>query len=387
MVGVLASVVAGCSGLPRSGPSHQSIKSSASDRVVATAQARFTLVDLSPATVAFFRASRSSLQSLNTGSASASPAIVIGVGDTVSISIFESSAGGLFIPSEAGVRPGNFVSLPTQIVDATGYISVPYAGRIRVNGRTTSAVQKEIEGRLANRAIEPQAIVSLTDRSSSEVAVLGDVRGPARFVSNPSGDRLLDVIARAGGLSGPDVETRITLQRGDRVADIDFVTLVKDQAENIYVRPGDIIYAKRERRTYVAFGASGLNGRIDFDESALTLAEAIGQAGGLLDSRADPAEVFLYRQVDTEILRRLGVALPAAVGVRTPVVFHVDLRNPSTFFAAQQLLMQDKDILYVSNSNSEELKKFLDILNNVSTTAGGVPSDVVRARNAVRSLN
>src|SRR6202035_5593816 len=31
-----------------------------------------------------------------------------GVGDIVSVTIFEAAAGGLFIPAEAGVRPGNF---------------------------------------------------------------------------------------------------------------------------------------------------------------------------------------------------------------------------------------------------------------------------------------
>lgn len=40
------------------------------------------------------------------------PEIRFGIGDVVSVSIFEAAAGGLFIPSEAGVRPGNFVTLP-----------------------------------------------------------------------------------------------------------------------------------------------------------------------------------------------------------------------------------------------------------------------------------
>jgi polysaccharide biosynthesis/export protein len=56
------------------------------------------------------------------------PEIKFGIGDVVSVSIFEAAAGGLFIPAEASVRPGNFVTLPNQPVDTKGYISVPYAG-------------------------------------------------------------------------------------------------------------------------------------------------------------------------------------------------------------------------------------------------------------------
>ena len=55
------------------------------------------------------------------------PDITFGIGDVVSVTIFEAAAGGLFIPSEAGVRPGNFVALPNQPIDTKGFISVPYA--------------------------------------------------------------------------------------------------------------------------------------------------------------------------------------------------------------------------------------------------------------------
>src|SRR5262249_24498470 len=41
--------------------------------------------------------------------------ITLGIGDVVSVTIFEPP-GGLFVPSDAGARPGNFVTLPNQIV-------------------------------------------------------------------------------------------------------------------------------------------------------------------------------------------------------------------------------------------------------------------------------
>jgi hypothetical protein len=69
--------------------------------------------------------------------------ITLGIGDMVSVTIFEP-AGGLFVPSDAGARPGNFVTLPNQIVDANGNITVPYAGTIRASGRTPSEVQQAI---------------------------------------------------------------------------------------------------------------------------------------------------------------------------------------------------------------------------------------------------
>jgi protein involved in polysaccharide export with SLBB domain len=70
--------------------------------------------------------------------------ITLGIGDVVSVTIFEPP-GGLFVPSDAGARPGNFVTLPNQMVDSNGNITVPYAGTIPAAGRTPSEVQQAIK--------------------------------------------------------------------------------------------------------------------------------------------------------------------------------------------------------------------------------------------------
>ena len=57
--------------------------------------------------------------------------IRFGIGDILSVTIFEASSGGLFIPAEGSVRPGNFITIPAQAVDVNGNISIPYAGTIR----------------------------------------------------------------------------------------------------------------------------------------------------------------------------------------------------------------------------------------------------------------
>src|SRR5262245_47362996 len=89
--------------------------------------------------------------------------VVFGNGDILSVTVFEAASGGLFIPAEGSVRPGNFITIPNQAVDLHGNISVPYAGSIRALGRTQVQVQDAIVESLKSRAIEPQVIVSLVD--------------------------------------------------------------------------------------------------------------------------------------------------------------------------------------------------------------------------------
>ncbi len=93
------------------------------------------------------------------------PEITFGIGDVISVSIFEAAAGGLFIPAEASVRPGNFVTLPNQPVDTRGNISVPYAGLVAAAGKTPADVEKEVVDRIKNRAIEPQVVVALVTQN------------------------------------------------------------------------------------------------------------------------------------------------------------------------------------------------------------------------------
>ena len=79
--------------------------------------------------------------------------IRFGIGDIVGVTIFEATSGGLFIPAEAGVRPGNFVTIPNQAVDINGNISVPYAGNVRARGRTPVEVQQAIVDAIKNREL------------------------------------------------------------------------------------------------------------------------------------------------------------------------------------------------------------------------------------------
>lgn len=387
---MVAVSLASCTALPRSGPAHQAIDRNASTKFVSakkTVGIDYALVDVTKRVVSFFDYSIiNSLEKGFGGNRGAPPQTPLGVGDVIEVTIFEAQAGGLFIPDDAGSRPGNYITLPQQTVDRQGMITVPYAGAIRAAGRPVGEVQADIEKRLANRAIEPQVVITTTQSRSTTASVLGDVNSPAQVNLSPAGERVLDVIARAGGLSTPQYETYVTLQRGGRDATVLFRTLIDRPSENVFVHPGDTVFVNRERRTYLVFGATEQAGRIDFEDSNLTLGEAIAKTGGLLDGRADPAQVFLYREVPRETLVKMGVDVSHFSGEIVPTIFRANLRDPAMFFAIQQFKMKDKDIIYVSNADAVELTKFLSLVNDVSDTSANVPGNALTTKNSIRRL-
>jgi len=309
--------------------------------------------------------------------------IRFGIGDIINITLFEAGAGGLFIPQEAGVRPGNFITLPPQSVDSKGNIFVPYAGPLRAQGRTAAELQTAIVDRLKDRALDPQAIVSLADERASSVSVLGDGVGSLRFPLSESGDRVLDALARAG-LKDPGFGLWVMLERQGRRQTVPFGALVYDPANNIYLRPHDTIYVYKQPETFLAFGATGHQGQIPFDDWRITLAEAAAKAGGLTDIQADPGSVFVYRGEPRKVAELLGVDCSPFTGPIIPIIYNLNLRDPAGYFLATKFEMRNKDVIYAANAASVETTKFLNFLRTVMATAD---DPIVYATNYYTLLN
>jgi len=365
---------AGCSIMPTSGPEDHVIKSE-----ITRSGPDFGLVKLNPTVIDV-------LKEYGPGALAGSfpdhrppPVIKFGVGDVIAVTVFEAAAGGLFIPAEAGVRPGNFVQLPNQNVDSAGFITVPYAGAVKAAGRTPSEVQQDIVKAIGNRAIEPQAIVSLATQNTSLISVLGEVNTPSRLVANAAGERILDVITRAGGPKGQGYETWVTLERAGKRATVPFGALVYQPANNVWVHPGDTVYVYREPQIFLAFGASGAQGQFPFDMWKISMAQAMAKAGGLLDAQAEPAGVYIYRREPRELAERLGVDCSKFVGPLVPVVYNADFRDPAGYFLATKFEMRDKDVLFAANAATVDTAKFLQFVRLIIATAN---DGIVTASNA-----
>lgn len=393
-VAVLACILAACETLPREGPDDAAVQHQATaflPKGTHKPVLNYALVDISHSVLRYIaNHSHGSIYESFGGGRGPAPEIRVGVGDVVQVSLFESDSGGLFIPRDAGSRPGNFVTLPKQIVDRTGFISVPYAGQVRASGRSLPHIQRTIESRLINKAIEPKAIVELVEQNSSEVTVVGDVNQPTRIKINAAGDRVLDVIAKGGGLKYPPYESYVTLHRRNQQATIYFDALAKTPKENIYVAPGDTVYVYRDPREFIVYGASGqtdLTGnsrKFAFESFSVSLMDAIARAGGLADRRADPRQVFIYRIEPRQTLIDIGVDTSkfAEEQKYIPTIYRANLRDPSGFFYARIFQVRDNDLIYVANSDSVELVKFLELIQQVTTTAQGIGDAKISLDNA-----
>ncbi len=277
----------------------------------------------------------------------------------------------LFGASPSDLRSGGAANarvtvLPDQTIDSQGRIDVPFAGRIHAAGLTLSELGGVIVARLRGKANQPQALVRLVQNSTSYVTIVGDVESSKRMPLTPSGERLLDALASAGGVKQGVDKMTLQVTRGGHVESMPLETVIRDPLQNIPLRAGDVVTAMYQPYSFTALGATGKNDEINFEAQGITLAQALARVGGLNDSRANATGVFIFRFENADALPWPQQPVRTAPNGKVPVVYRVDLKNPESFFVAQTFVMGNKDLLYVSNAPIAELQKFLNVVFSVA---------------------
>jgi polysaccharide export outer membrane protein len=310
---------------------------------------------------------------------------IVGIGDSLEITLWEAppavlfGAGAIDTRIQSAIqtsRPGSF---PETMVGPSGAITIPFAGQVPAAGRTLRQIEQTIVARLRGKANQPQAIVRIARNATANVSVVGEVANAGRFPLTPRGERLLDVIAQAGGTKQPLERMTVQVTRGATTATMPLAAVVRDARQNIVLERDDVVTAMFQPNSFVVLGAAGKNEEVRFEGTGLTLSQALGRLGGLQDMRADPKGVFLFRWESAKRMAGLvNRPLPATAG-RIPVVFQVDLKQPQTFFAAQNFAMKDGDVIFISNSPASDLQRFVNLIASTVLPALSV-TNTVRAQ-------
>ena len=388
----------GCGSLPSSGPSTSKILSRGKAET-RSSKGKFTLIPvneqvLQAVNVADAPCTGISEKELsNSRKTFGSPAEQrISIGDVVNVSIY-TTGGGLFgggaamtsagvngvsvTGKEGGVSMGT--SVPSQVVDDSESITVPYVGRIAVVGKAPNVVEKEIAERMKGMAFTPYAVVTVGGRMGSDLVTLaGDVKAPHRISVPLPGLRIADAISEAGGTVGRDYESVVTLIRGGTARSAYLSEIFHNPSSNVYLRPNDTVVVTTHPWSYVTLGATGQSLH-SFQSARMTVAEALASSNGLEDNRANPEAVFLYRLETPSLLNRLGGSYHGGNSEGVPVIYHLNLRDPKGFFMAKEFAMRDKDIIFVGNAGSLGFQKAMNVIGaltapamTTASAAGGV---------------
>ena len=370
---VLAGFLSGCAGLPDAGPSGKAVLDEGNPQASGTPPKGIQVIDVTCAAL-LQNGSKGRPFSEYFGEQGPSR-YAVGKGDLLEVSIWEAPPATLFgssvIETNSGTAPtalpaSRGATIPDQMVEKDGTITVPFAGRIHAAGRTLEEIGATITKRLQSIAHQPQVLVRRVGNSSSCVTVVGEVNRSARMPLTPEGERLLDVIASAGGPRQAVDKTMVQVTRGQKVSSLPLETIIRHPKQNILMAPGDVVTAFYQPKSFTVLGATGKNDEVNFEAKGISLIQALGRSGGLNDLRADPKTVFIFRFEPKDLMNWPNKPVLATKQGKVPVVYVANLKKPETFFAAQNFMIEDKDLLYVSNASLAELQKFLNIVMSVA---------------------
>lgn len=378
-------VLAGCA-LPASAPTSVELTKSNGD-----ADFNYTLVNIDARIVALLNRFHPTFGA-QFKSARYAANNALHAGDAVAITVYETGGQTLFpppavVPGAAASAPLGAVAtgasnIPPQVVEADGTIFVPFVGRVKIAGLTPGQAGTLIEKDLQGKAVSPQVLVSLVNNIGNAATVSGEVNSPKSVPLSSRGERLLDVIAAAGGAKYPAYETYVQVVRKGQTGKVLLQQIVNDPTENIVVRPRDQIYLTRNPRTFAVLGATQKVDLYPFAYQKVSLADAIAQAGGPIDSVGNPSGIYLFRFEPWVIAKDLmDPQYVASVGSNppefSPILYHIDMRDAQGYFLSQAVQMRDKDVVLITNAESVQLQKLLTVVRGFT----GIAYDLKRQYN------
>jgi polysaccharide export outer membrane protein len=360
LVLLVAVLMSGCSSLPGDGPSAKKLAEPA-----ALSAGRYTIVDIDYRVTQQLAAVLPAPFADLTPVASDAPIDRIEEGDVLTVSVFQAGFG----PTSTSAKSGNVgdgeQTYPKLVVDHAGSVSLPFAGPVQIAGQSPSGAAQAIQKALRGRAVDPQVLVTLVSSAANSVIILGEVRNAGHVALTANSDRLLDVLAAAGGPTKPPSDVMISITRGDRTVSAPLAVVMGDSRQNVRLAPRDQIKFLYRPRRYSSFGALVRDAQTPIEDDSLSLAGALSRQGGLDGASANAASVLLFRFERPEAARALGVAVdPAAQAV--PIVYRLNLKEPAGYFVAQKFEVVADDLIYAPHADSVEMRKFFDLVSQIS---------------------
>lgn len=245
------------------------------------------------------------------------------------------------VPSNYIVGPGDVLDVLLygndnhayqMTVGNDGRINFPQLGPIAVGGQLFSAVQAEIEGRVAHQMIGVRASVTMEETRSIQVFVMGNAYEPGSYTISGLGT-ITSALYAAGGIDSTGSLRRVELKRNGvlvRTLDLYDLLIRGSTADDVKLRQGDVVLVPPVSST-VAIDGQVRRPAIYEIKNEKSPAEVVALAGGLSPD-ADTSKATLTRILPSGERVVLPLDLTAAgdsEGLRNGDYIHIPRLKPT----------------------------------------------------------
>jgi len=235
-----------------------------------------------------------------------------------------------------------------QTVTADGTIFFPFVGRVRAAGRTTSQIREQLSTALIPYIKDPQVDVRVLAYRSQRVEVTGEVKTPGPLAISDVPLKLVDAITRSGGTTSEADLQRVRLTRDHKLYILNAYAMLDrgETSQDVLLQPGDVLNVpdRTDSRIFV-MGEVKSPATVPMQKGRLTIADALTSAGGILDTDANPRQIFVMR------------------GMRdnptSPEIFRLDMTQPDSVMLTSQFQLKPLDVVYVGTAASTTFNRLI----------------------------
>ena len=135
-----------------------------------------------------------------------------------------------------------------QITSSDGTISLMFAGRVNISGKTESEAEEIIRSKISNFIIDPNISVKIIQPKIRYASVIGEVKRPGTYTLE-NDETIFHLLARAGGLTEyADHDSIYIIREKDNLKRIRFKfnDLNTGEPQLIFfpIEDGDILFAE-----------------------------------------------------------------------------------------------------------------------------------------------
>lgn len=356
---VSASILASC-GLPRSGPTKNEIFEGSvqeqGNAFVVTVDDQVTRATAYTPPLGF---SQALVHAKVLGSDTIRP------GDTLGLTIWENVDDGLL----ASDGPSAITEIQ---VDGSGFIFVPYAGRVKASGNSPESIRRIITEKLEAQTPDPQVMVQRLAGDGATVSLIGGVGAQGVYPIERPTRTLTAMLARAGGITLPPEVTQVTLTRGSHSGTVWLDDLYTNPRLDIALRAGDRVLVEQDERFFTTLGSTGAQVKVPFETQTVSAIEALATVGGLNPALADPTGIFVFRDEHTFISKKVLGRTDLEGHQR--MIYVLDLTSPNGVFVARDFDIRNGDTVYVTEAPYNQFSKILSAIVAPASTAASLDS-------------